>query len=162
MELSIQDAAQRAENFVEVAKQNGDAFDYSAKSIEALDDLLGGFFDSGNKPEDMLGTILVASCYLGEVFRRVEKAEWIDGTSLGDDVMPAEMRFPLMMRLDETYFAPYSKVYKRLENGAEDSLPFYFQVLTSQADMPQRTTTLNPAPSSTPKKGWFSRLLGKS
>lgn len=159
MEPTIKDAPDLARKFVEVARAQGfpGVLDYSAQSIAVLDQIVGGFHDGGDPVDQMGGTILVASCYLGEVMRKTAGAEWIDGATAD---VPDEMRFSFMMTLGETTLVPYAKVAKRLENGPEDDLVFYYQVLLQQAGLTV-DPIVRPDAAPAPKRGLLARLFGK-
>lgn len=165
MEPKIENVEELADTFVRIAAQQGDGdFDYSIDSIAWLDHVLGGFHAEGNKSEDMQGAILVASCYLGEVIRRHAGGEWLDGETAD---VPDVMRFPLMMRLGETIMVPFSKVWKRIENGAEDDLSFYFDTMvkhSGRVGVPSAPRSC-PAPTRMPPRkapSFLSRLLGRA
>ncbi len=149
------DAPEMAANFVAIASKQGDSrFDYSEGSIRALDELIGGFHDNGDRSENMGGTIMVAGAYLGEVMVRHRGATWIDGTKA--DVDDA-MRFPLMMQCGTQTLVPFAKVAKRLDNGPEDDLVFYYQTLVklTTGEMPNMT------PVAPTKRSLFQRLTGR-
>ncbi len=147
MELKIEFAAEHAANFVKIAQGQGETgLDCSVGSIAVLDRILGSFHDGGSKPDEMQGTILVASCYLGEIMRREAGAKWLDGEAVGDDV-PEVMRFPMIMRMGSVHLVPFAKVCKRIENGNEDSLPKAFMSEATKAQ--------------TAKLGFFRKLFGR-
>ena len=129
MELTPETAPLLAAKYVDIFQQNfGTTLDFSPSSLEKVDHMLEQFHQEGNSPEEMQGTVAVVSCYIGEVFRRNAGGKWVSGD--GENV-PDVIRFPLMMKLPGgRYTVPYAKVAKRIQNGNEDSISFYYQVLT--------------------------------
>lgn len=156
MDLSLDKVGEYAETFVTIASKNGDAgFDYSIASLGKLETAFDGFYREGNAPEDMQGTILMASCYFGEVVRKNVGGDWIDGEA--EDI-PEAMRFPLAFQLREVRMVPFAKFWKRLENGAEDDITFYFNVMVQQAGFEGVETAEVVVPK---RPGFLARLLGR-
>lgn len=155
MELSIDQVGALAETFVSIAsKAEPGVYDYSMGSIARLEVVFDGFHKAGHAAEDMQGTVLSASCYFGEVVRRHVGGEWVDGHAVE---VPDEIRFPLMFKLGETYLVPFAKFWKRMENGAEDDLVFYFNAMVAQAGFD--VAPIEPVP--TRPRSWMDRVLGR-
>lgn len=67
-----------------------------------------------------------------------------------------------MMKFEGSLLVPFSKVWKRVENGSEDSLPFYFDVLMKQAGRDEVPRIASSSQFSKKEKlGFMARLFGK-
>lgn len=66
--------------------------------------------------------------YIGEVMRRAHGGEW----RLETQQFPGEQVYTLRIGSVDIY--PVSKAYKRPTNGPEDSVSFYYKVLTEQLE----------------------------
>lgn len=64
--------------------------------------------------------------YLGEVIRRARGGEWVIDT----EVAPGQQ--VLSLRKGDNRMFPANKVQKRLLNGSEDNVWFYFQVAMTE------------------------------
>jgi hypothetical protein len=73
----------------------------------------------------MAETLFGFGCYVGEVFVRAAGGYWVDSATTG-----INWRFPLVVKLGEDagdpVVNPIEKVFKRLDNGIEDNLPYFF------------------------------------
>jgi hypothetical protein len=69
-------------------------------------------------------------CYVGEVFVRNAGGKWRNSA----ETPLAELAgLPLLIELGtESFCNPIGKVFKRLENGEVDSLPYFYQVFTTR------------------------------
>jgi hypothetical protein len=122
-------APELAQRFVEFTKSiEGIDLDYSVASLELVDGIIEGMRQDGLTANDQYLTLVVAGCYVGEVFVHHYHLKWIKAedssyANWSDDV-------PIVIEYaTRRYTSPISKVIKRLENGEEDSLPWYHQVL---------------------------------
>lgn len=110
--------------------------DYSPESIKTIEELLGkiypqvrrGWFRKlfriGLSEADTDTICKMFGGYIGEVVRRKRGGVWqIIQNPLGDENVIA------LVNGDDKIFPP-SKVFKRLMNGEEDDVWFYFQVVT--------------------------------
>lgn len=78
-------------------------------------------------PEETIDTICkMYGGYVGEVFRRERGGTW----EFDQEILPGYLIIAL--RKGESKIFPPSKVRKRLQNGPEDNVWFYFQVLMSE------------------------------
>ena len=124
-----------AEDAVPYARHHfGIELDYSVASIERVEEIAASLH--ATRPRGFLARLLrrepsprqveilcrMLGGYLGEVFRRVRGGDWEvfreEGVSLG-------VRYAA-----SSWIFPPTKVYKRLTNGSEDDLVFYFEMVT--------------------------------
>ncbi len=109
--------------------------DYSVASIEQLEHLLDSiyrtlhsvvarFLRGKRDPDEVARMAMVWGAYLGEVMRRHHGGEWIVAPVFGPDDDPV-----LTLKIGDTSLFPPAKVHKRLTNGAEDNVWYYYQVL---------------------------------
>jgi hypothetical protein len=109
--------------------------DYSPDSVRLVEGILeklhtqmprklfGRLFKKG-PPKQAVWTISKAyGGYLGEVVRRMAGGEWLYDTEL----LPGQRTICLALTRGRVF--PPAKVFKRLNNGAEDDVWAYFQIL---------------------------------
>ncbi|WP_310556713.1 hypothetical protein [Flavobacterium sp.] len=103
-------------------RYNG-AFDYSEKSLIALDELLDNFSDYIGEMEDEMKNDMIAQAgsYIFEVARNTYggKYYWYD-----------ELNQPIFVTGQPNFeisFLAFEKVKGRLENGTEDNIPFFYK-----------------------------------
>jgi hypothetical protein len=112
------------------AEISGVALDYSADSLKDVDDIIERMRQDGCTSEQLAETLFGFGCYVGEVFVRQAGGRW---RNAADTAMADLAGFPLVVELGEEHFCnPIGKVFKRLENGEEDNLPYFYQVFTSR------------------------------
>lgn len=118
-----------AEASINFGKVFGIMLDYSEESIEAVEEILNNYRKS--LPRNMLGrykkklekdekTIQIAEIlggYIGEVIRKYIGGEWF----IEDDIVT--------LVINDTKIFPSVKVFKRIKNGSEDSVYFYYKTL---------------------------------
>lgn len=109
--------------------------DYSVESIGPVEEiakqlyspkaqgLLGKLFNAKPSPQDLEQTCKMLGGYIGEVYRRQKGGEW---------AMNDKFKVVGICRGTSWIFPP-AKVQKRLINGDEDNLQFYFQFLMTSA-----------------------------
>ena len=120
----IADSTANAERIIEAfGEKYDDAFDYSVKSLESLDELLDNFADFAEKLDDEMKSDLIAQAgsYIFEVARRNfgGKYFWYD-----------QLDQPILVTGLPNYeisLVAFDKVKMRIENGKEDNIPFFFQ-----------------------------------
>lgn len=111
------------------AEISGANLDYSVASLQAVDDIVEGLRQDGCTPDQIAETLFGFGCYVGEVFVRNSGGKWrnTDETS-----MAGLAGFPMVIELgQESFCNPIGKVFKRLENSEEDSLPYFYHVFTT-------------------------------
>lgn len=118
-------------------KNNGAVLDYSVKSLAIVDRIIGDFHKQGATVEEIAESVFGYGCYVGEVFVRNAGAAWRAAT---DDEIENIYGVPLILELDsDTTANPIGKVIKRLENGEEDNLPYFYKAFTEPGTTPFRT-----------------------
>jgi hypothetical protein len=127
-----------AEDAVEIARnQFGIDLDYSEASVQRIEGILETLYRQ--RPSGVIARlfrrgpseeILHQHCngwggYIGEVMRRHWNGEWRDHS----EIAPG---FIVTLRVGEADIYPPAKVRKRLTNGSEDDVWFYYQVLRQE------------------------------
>jgi hypothetical protein len=129
--------------------------DYSAESITRLEEML----TKGWPEPPVLVEALVEGLgsYLGETIRRLHGGEWRHAQEHGlflDQVGGRDMQI-----------FPMARARKRLLKGSDESVEYYYQVLTGMflnAAPPPASTTAGPENTGAEnvKKSWWRRLFG--
>jgi len=118
---TVEHAADHAQTFADaVGALENRELDYTVASLPLVDQVLGSFEEIGS---DLTAeTILTAGFYVGEVLVRSHGYRWV---SVDDHV--AEMfGFRLAVQGPAGSLTnPLGKVFKRVENGAEDGIEFF-------------------------------------
>jgi hypothetical protein len=124
-----------AEEAVVNAKANGFTLDYSPASIERVEKVLemlyaelphdGAPAFSGQAADDALDTARVYGGYIGEVLRRSSGGEWL----LDRETDPSDPNPAIALQKGAKRVFPVDKVMKRLFNGTQDNVWFYYQML---------------------------------
>ncbi len=113
--------AQRA---VEAAKRDFQIeLDYSEASIRSLEEVAGRMFSQKPSGAQLEQLCFLYGAYLGEVARRHHGGDW---------VIPTDGPYAGVVTLQTkggSQTSPSAKLYKRLTNGDEDNLDFYYKVL---------------------------------
>jgi hypothetical protein len=128
-DIKPKNAPRFAADIVKTAKKvEGVTLDYSVKSLKIVDKIIGRFHDERRTMDELAATVFGFGCYVGEVFVRNADAEWRAATQEEIDKIYG---VPLIVELGEDSTAnPIGKVIKRLENGEEDNLPYFYKVFT--------------------------------
>jgi hypothetical protein len=126
-EPTVENARRFAADIVASAKKvSGIDLDYSVASLEAVDGILENFRRQRVKSDQIAETLFGFGCYVGEVFVRQATAAWRLAVETGT---PGVFGFPLVIQTGSaSYCNPIAKVFKRVDNGVEGSLPYFFQV----------------------------------
>lgn len=109
-----------AEIAVDVVKQvDGYQLDYSPESLQTVDKIALKLHEEGKTPQSIPKTILVLGCYVGEVMVRNLGYKWEMPTE-----KEKELGFEMVGIRDRkgSFLNPIGKVYKRVQNGSEDSV----------------------------------------
>jgi len=123
-------AARFASDIAEIAKRiDGVELDYSPDSLRAVDDLIERFHAERLTPDQVGETLFGFGCYVGEVFVRTVGGRW----RLAEDTpMRGFAGVQLVIEIPGVrYVNPIGKVFKRLENGREDALPYFYTVFAA-------------------------------
>jgi hypothetical protein len=128
---TVENAPRFAEDMVGPAAEiSGVDLDYSVASLQAVDDIVERMRQDGCTSDQLGETLFGFGCYVGEVFVRHAGGKWRDAA---ETAMAKFAGFPLVIELGKDHFCnPIGKVFKRLENGEEDSLPYFYQVFASE------------------------------
>jgi hypothetical protein len=113
-----------------VSKRKLDFSEESVKVVEAILSQLHTELPREKRkplPEVIDQVCNVYGAYIGEVMRRTMGGEWV----LDDKMSPGNKIISL--RLGNTQTCPSAKVYKRIMNGSEDDVWFYYRVLVERS-----------------------------
>lgn len=111
-------ARDHARLYVEnVAELEAIYLDYSLRSLDIVDELLGRY--SGIGSDAVAESIFTAGFYIGEVCVRTQGAQWVDTEGEVRDHLGMPVAF---RRYDGSYWNPIGKAFKRVENGQVDSI----------------------------------------
>ncbi len=126
---------------VDHASQQGRTLDYSVGSLSDVEAILGALHRELPPPavrkqsgpsDDVIETIAkMYGGYLGEVMR----LEWREGEWIVPDSGPFANALCLHYGKD-SLVSPPSKCYKRIVDGPEDSIVYYFQVFSDRRKGP--------------------------
>jgi hypothetical protein len=111
--------------------------DYRPGSLADVDGIIEGFRREGLTPDQIGETLFGFGCYVGEVFVRHAGGAWraTEETSKRDIAGG-----PLVIELPDggnvRFVNPLDKVFKRLENGPEDDLPYFFRLFAMPLSEP--------------------------
>ncbi|MFF4554418.1 hypothetical protein [Streptomyces sp. NPDC001422] len=102
--------------------------DYTPDSLTLVDDILEGFRADGITSDQVAETLFGFGCYIGEVLARHEGGCWREATEQEVNLFS----FPMVIELPAKQVCnPIGKVFKRMENGPEDNLRYFYTVFTS-------------------------------
>jgi len=132
-----------AQDAVDYALQNFKiTLDYSVESIDKIEAIaaqlhstlqpggLGKLFKKGPSAEQIDKICKMLGGYVGEVYRRQKGGEW----GINDKFKA------IGISRGGLWIFPPAKIHKRLTNGKEDDIWFYFRVLMNPPTAAQRTT----------------------
>ena len=122
---TAENAPDHAAIAVRLAQQLWDTeLDYSAHSLESLDDAIDTLREEGQDGEDAAEALFVFGCYLGEVLVRQLGGTWTESVrSALRELSP----WPMVVVLrDGSAWDAIGKAYKRLELGDAEYLPAFF------------------------------------
>lgn len=111
------------------AEVSGVELDYSPDSLRHVDEIIEGFRSDGMTSDQVGETLFGFGCYVGEVLNRNAGGAWRSATEQEVNYFG----FPMVVELPSGQVCnPIGKAFKRLEHGAEDSLPYFYHVFTSR------------------------------
>lgn len=118
-----------AEHLVRVVRSiDGLELDFSIPSLSVVDGLLGRFHDAGDDPDLMAETLFQFGAYVGEVIVRQHGGSWVtvpQGHPMGKGWQPlVEIEGGRLLN-------PIGKSFKRVRNGAGDSIPSFYHLLVT-------------------------------
>jgi hypothetical protein len=120
-------AAALADLVVPVARDVSKAtLDYSPASLKEVDRIIENFRRDGVRFKQVAETLFSFGCYVGEVLVRHAGGSW----RVGSETPLAKFAGgPLVIQTGpEDFCNPIGKVFKRFENGEEDSLEYFYTV----------------------------------
>jgi hypothetical protein len=127
-----------AADAVEHARGCGVTLDYSDDSVKGVEavlerlyaemphSFLARLFHRGPSEDQVWSMCKMYGGYIGEVVRRTRGGEWV----IDADIAPGEQ--VIALRKGDSRMFPPSKVHKRLTNGPEDNVWFYFQAIAKE------------------------------
>jgi hypothetical protein len=123
-------AADHAALCVSAAREvSGVSLDYTIGSLEQVDGIIQQMRDDGVQVEEVAETLFAFGCYVGEVLVRNAGAAWCKEE---ETPMKGQGGLFLVLKLrSENYCNPIGKVFKRLRNGKEDSIPYFYSVFAA-------------------------------
>lgn len=105
----------------------GATLDFGVYSLKQIDGILDDL-RRDQKFEDVQTLLFSMGCYVGEVLVRRARARWRLAGEIG---MAAVASSPIVIEMpDGRGCNPVGKVYKRFQNGPEDSIAGFFRVMT--------------------------------
>jgi hypothetical protein len=128
-------AARIAAMVVPFAEKNyGLRLDYGIESLSLVDDILDDL-RRDQSFEDLQPLLFALGCYVGQVMVRHAGAFWRVTEELG---MGEVASSPIALRVkDGRGCNPVGQVYKRFQNGPEDSLAAFYRVMAQESSEKQ-------------------------
>lgn len=110
------------------------SLDYSDESIQSVERIFDALYtelgqnDNDNiEPENVDAVCGMFGGYIGEVLRRKYGGHWkVETIASGEPVV--------CIHINQNYFFPLAKVFKRLSNGSSDDVWFYYQVIKQKLE----------------------------
>jgi hypothetical protein len=100
--------------------------DYSPASLREVDKLIGQFRRHVADPNDIAETLFSFGCYVGEVFVRNVAGKWkAEHNSAGGLIVSLGQ---------DSWCDPIARTFKRMENGAKDSIAYFYHVMTTSLE----------------------------
>jgi hypothetical protein len=119
--------------FASSARITGDVLDYSVASLEAVDRIIEGIRSRGGTIDQYAETLFCFGCYVGEVFVRNAGGRWVVPTA--DQFKLLGMRIVIELPPHGQLCNPIAKAFKRLHNGIEDHLPYFYVAFTRRPEL---------------------------
>lgn len=108
---------------------SGVTLDFTVESLKRVDEILEGFRRDGCTSDQVAETLFGFGCYVGEVFVRNANGRW---RNAAETPMASFAGSALVIQLGKDHFCnPIGKVFKRVDNGKEDNLSYFYQVFSS-------------------------------
>jgi hypothetical protein len=125
-----ENARKLAEVVVSAARNvSGVNLDFSVGSLAAVDQIIEKLRSEGLVAAQIAETLFSFGCYVGEVLVVNAGGTW---RSTAETSMAPFASAPMVVELGPDHFSnPIDKVFKRFQNGPEDSLPYFYQVTTA-------------------------------
>jgi len=108
------------------ARRKRGRFDYSGESLARLDQVIEAMRREGATSAQVSETLLDFGCYVGEVLVRSAGARW---RLAAETPLVASAGFPIVIEFGGGSFCnPIDKVFRRLDEGKEHDLSYFFRV----------------------------------
>lgn len=148
-DITPENASRFAGDIIASAQEiDGVTLDYSESSLQEVDRIIGRFHEQGLAVQDIAATVFGFGCYLGEVFVKNAGATWRAATQ---EEIENYYGVPLIVELGNSITAnPIGKIIKRVEEGDEHDLPYFYRAMCREAREP-----------SVSRPTFWQRLLGK-
>jgi len=123
-----------ADGAVEVAEKTYQVkLDYTEESLKRMEDIFDSlhkelpknfidkFLKRGLTEKQINSAAMMLGAYIGEVIRRSHGGEWVKEDIMGEKDV-------ITLKINESRIFPTGKAYKRIVNGLEDDIWFYYKV----------------------------------
>lgn len=133
-ELTPSNAPVFADDIVTAAASvSGVRLDYTPDSLTLVDNILDEFRSEGLTSEKVAETVFGFGCYVGEVLVRHGGGRWRETTEQEQE--QGLVGWPMLIEFTERHWSnPIGKAFKRLANGPEDSLRYFYEAVASEDD----------------------------
>jgi len=122
--------ARHAADIVALVRQiDGAELDYSVRSLEIVDRVLWQFHDAGDDAPRMAETVFRFGAYIGEVVVHTAGGSWV---MLPDEHPLGGAGWPMVQLGPEWFVNPVGKAFKRVDNGASDSIGYFYRALVER------------------------------
>src|SRR5262249_44063589 len=107
---------------------SGIDLDYTPDSLTNVDEIIEGFRADGVTSDEVAETLFGFGCYVGEVLARHGGGTWRKVT----EQEAGFFGFPMVIEMPTKRVCnPIGKAFKRVDNGPEDSVRYFYAVFTS-------------------------------
>jgi hypothetical protein len=106
---------------------DGVDLDYTVESLAVVDGILGGFHDDNLRSSQVAETLFSFGAYVGEVAVRCAGGTWVsqpEDHPLGG--------WPVVELPSGRLVNPVGKVFKRVDLGESEYLPYFYQVMVDR------------------------------
>jgi hypothetical protein len=124
---------------------SGANLDYTIDSLRQVDAIIESLRSDGVSSDQIAETLFGFGCYVGEVIVRRAEGRW---RAAAETPMAELGGFPLVVQHGRDSFCnPIGKVFKRLANGPEDSIAYFYQAIVVYPTLAQEKPS--------PRKPWW-------
>ncbi len=115
-----------------VRDQHGISLDYSSASIEQVDQIILGYFERGQSATLVGAAVFGLGCYVGQIMVQQFGGQWKEPseTTLRSGAGP----YMVVELSGDGLWNPIGKAFKLLENGVQDRLSTFYQLVTQTRD----------------------------
>ncbi|MBL1079589.1 hypothetical protein JK358_34815 [Nocardia sp. 2] len=104
----------------------GTRLDYTPASLATVDSIIEMFRSEGVPSEAVAETLFGFGCYIGEVMCRHAGGKWQRPPE-----QTAPFSGPMVVAIGDQFANPIDKAFKRMDNGEQDSIVFFYQAMTT-------------------------------